>query len=140
MDMQAADVLGLLSQSLERMAAAATQMERTVATLEEKHSEISGQVAKIVATVESEPGRREAELEQKLKAAEARIAELQAQAGRSSSSRKTLPVSAAQLLSKDGVSGIEQVEAGALDAALNGLSLEQRIAVKSQLMRAGKLV
>jgi hypothetical protein len=29
------------------------------------------------------------------------------------------------------------MEAGALDAALTGLSLEQRIAVKSQLLRAG---
>ena len=34
---------------------------------------------------------------------------------------------------------IDSVEAGALDAALISLSIEQRIAVKAQLMRAGLL-
>ena len=52
--------------------------------------------------------------------------------------RKTLPASAASLLAKHGIDQLDQVNAGALDTALdNGLSLEQRIAVKSQLMRAG---
>ena len=138
METHAADLL----QAVERMAAAAAQMEKAAAALESKHAEISGQVEKIVAAVEQEPGRREVELEQKRKAAEARIAELQAQApgGRAASVRRTLPIAASQLLSKDGIAGVEQIEAGALDAALAGLSLEQRIAVKSQLMRAGKLV
>ena len=40
------------------------------------------------------------------------------------------------LLAKQGVA-VESLEAGALDAALAPLSIEQRIAVKSQLMRAG---
>ena len=31
------------------------------------------------------------------------------------------------------------LEAGSLDAALNGLSLEQRVAVKAQLVRSGAL-
>lgn len=138
MEMQ--EMLGSLSQSLERMAAAAMQIEKAAQALEMKHAEISGQAEKIVAAVEQEPMRRELELEEKLKAAEARIVELQSQAARAASSRKTLPISVSQLLSKDGVSGTEQIEAAALDAALVGLSLEQRIAVKSQLMRAGKLI
>jgi hypothetical protein len=41
----------------------------------------------------------------------------------------------ASLVAKEGVA----VEAGALDAALRSLSLEQRIAVKSEMMRAGLL-
>jgi hypothetical protein len=43
------------------------------------------------------------------------------------------------MLSKSSVQAGGNAEAGVLDAALNGLSLEQRIAVKSQLMRAGLL-
>ncbi len=44
------------------------------------------------------------------------------------------------LLAKQGVTlEAASLEAGALDAALSSLSLEQRIAVKSQLLRAGLL-
>ena len=52
--------------------------------------------------------------------------------------RKTLPSATAEMLSKHGI-GEGVVEVKALDAALVGLSLEQRIAVKSQLRRAGAL-
>jgi hypothetical protein len=43
------------------------------------------------------------------------------------------------LLAKQGISSLESIEAGSLDAALAGLSIEQRLAVKSQLLRAGVL-
>ncbi len=52
--------------------------------------------------------------------------------------RKTLPVAMVNLLAKQGVT-VDSMEAGAVDAALVSLSLEQRIAVKAQLMRAGLL-
>jgi hypothetical protein len=42
------------------------------------------------------------------------------------------------LLAKQGVT-VDSMEAGAVDAALVSLSVEQRIAVKAQLMRAGLL-
>jgi hypothetical protein len=51
--------------------------------------------------------------------------------------RRTVPASTAQFLAKQGLTSLESVEAGTLDAALSGLSLEQRIAVKAQLLRAG---
>ena len=128
-----------LSQLAVRMEAAASLFERTVSQLEERESARSGEVQKIVAAVESN---RESELSRKLEAAEQQIAELQAQleaqAGKPApSARKTIPASTTQLLAKQGVSMLEHVEAGALDAALTGLSLEQRIAVKAQLLRAG---
>ena len=44
----------------------------------------------------------------------------------------------ASLLAKQGVAE-ESVEVGALDAALTSLSMEQRFAVKAQLIRAGLL-
>jgi hypothetical protein len=98
----------------------------------------------MVATVEA---RREAELEEKLAAAEAKITELEAKAAATAGcptsrgdvgSRKTLPTAMSTLLAKQGVA-IDSMEAGALDAALASLSLEQRIAVKAQLLRAGLL-
>jgi hypothetical protein len=52
--------------------------------------------------------------------------------------RKTLPVAMVSLLAKQGVA-VDSIEAGALDAALVSLSMEQRFAVKAQLMRAGLL-
>jgi len=42
------------------------------------------------------------------------------------------------MLAKQGVT-VDPMEAGAVDAALVSLSVEQRIAVKAQLMRAGLL-
>jgi len=53
--------------------------------------------------------------------------------------RQTLPPSTTQLLAKQGLSTLDSIQAGTLDAALTGLSLEQRIAVKAQLLRAGML-
>jgi ABC-type Fe3+-citrate transport system substrate-binding protein len=142
-----------MSASLERMEArleaAASLVERTAALLEERENARSGEVQKIVAAVETSG--REAELQKRLDAAERQIAELKAQiesesaeqtrnemtAGVPETARRTIPAATAQFLAKQGLSTLERVEAGALDAALAGLSLEQRIAVKAQLLRAG---
>jgi putative protein kinase ArgK-like GTPase of G3E family len=117
----------LLEQAAERLA------QRQSAFAEDAEASIS----RIVATVES---RREAELEEKLAAAELKIAELQARGvtGVPAVGRKTLPAAMTSLLAKQGVT-VDSLEAGSLDSALVSLSLEQRIAVKSQLMRAGLL-
>jgi hypothetical protein len=130
-----------LSATLERLAAAAGLLEQAVERLAQRQStfaeDAEASIGRIVATVE---GRREAELEAKLAAAEQKIAELQARESAlpSGTGRKTLPSAMTNLLAKQGVT-LESLEAGTLDAALVSLSLEQRIAVKSQLMRAGLL-
>jgi hypothetical protein len=134
----------VLAEGIAQLTAAAAHLERAAAGIEARLSAGAGapggEVAKVVATVESDPSLRLAELEIKLQAAETKIAELRAQASAPpAAGRKTLPVAAAHLLAKHGLDTLDQVNAGALDAALNGLSLEQRIAVKSQLMRAGLL-
>ena len=82
-------------------------------------------------------------LEERLAAAESKIAELTAAATTTvpstvTNTRKTLPASMATMLAKQGVT-VDSVEAGALDTALTSLSLEQRIAVKAQLLRSGLL-
>jgi ribulose 1,5-bisphosphate synthetase/thiazole synthase len=133
-----------LADGVAQLTAAAAQLERAAAIFEARFSTAigaaGGDVAKVVATVESDSSARLAELEIKLQAAEQKIAELRAQSnGPIVAGRKTLAASAAHLLAKHGLDTLDQVNAGALDAALHGLSLEQRIAVKSQLMRAGML-
>jgi hypothetical protein len=122
----------------ERLQAATERLEKTVAWLEERQAAMTGDVARIVATVDATADARQRELERKLEAAEQQIAELKAQAA-ASSGRKTLPVATMQLLAKQGIGSVDGLEAGSLDAALTGLSLEQRVAVKAQLIRSGAL-
>lgn len=128
---------------LDRLENAATLLERTLGWLDQKQEQIAGQVEKISATVEV--SKREEELAAKLADAERQIEELRA--GREDravvgvprvleSLRRTLPSSAVDMLAKQGL-GESHVDVRMLDAALSGLSLEQRIAVKSQLRRAG---
>jgi hypothetical protein len=105
-----------MNETVERLAAAAGMLEAAVTRL----SGIQVQAAEEATHV----------LEEKLAAAEARIAELSARAGVIGYGRKTLQA-------KAGAAG-EGLE-GSIDAALGSLSLEQRIAVKSQLMRSGLL-
>jgi hypothetical protein len=108
----------------------ATRLAAAVETIEQAIPRIvaSGEaIGPIVATVESP---REAELAQRLADAEKTIAELRASAS-TNAGRRTIPVSLAAR--HDGASA----DSGAIDAALTSLSLEQRIAVKSQLLRAG---
>jgi hypothetical protein len=135
MEIELKDELGV---TVERLAAAAGLLEQAVERLAQRQSDSEESIGRIVATVEA---RRETELEEKLAAAEAEIAELRAAASVSATvthGRKTLPVAMVNLLAKQGVT-VDSMEAGALDAALVSLSLEQRIAVKAQLMRAGLL-
>jgi hypothetical protein len=145
MELDAKEFLGVIGETMERLSAAAAMLERTAVCLEQREAAISGDIRKIVAAVEpgTESGahisHREMELERRLAQAEQRIAELSAQEGRAASVRKTLPASTTQLLAKQGITELGSIEAGALDAALVGLSLEQRIAVKAQLLRAGAL-
>lgn len=123
---------------VERLEAAATLLEKTLSRLEERQGILSGEVEKISATVEH--SRREAELTERLAAAEREIADLKAAATHTavSSVRRTLPASTVEMLAKHGL-GDGPVDVRKLDAALSGLSLEQRIAVKTQLLRAGAI-
>jgi hypothetical protein len=140
-----------LAMTLDRLAGAAGLLEQTVSRLEEQQMTMSGQVQKIVATVEqgtshsasNERGyetERIQDLERRLQDAVKQIADLRAQAmPAAASGRKTMTAATVSLLAKQGISNLDSIEAGSLDAALTALSVEQRIAVKSQLLRAGLL-
>jgi len=130
---------------LDRLEAATALLERTLNWLEAQADGLPGQVERISATVEGPtPTPREAELEEKLAAAEREIESLRASAPAPGSSlpqavvRRTVPASTTEMLAKHGI-GDGPVDVRALDAALVGLSLEQRIAVKTQLLRAGAI-
>jgi hypothetical protein len=134
-----------LMEATERLEAVAIALEQAASQLAERQvalaAEAEEHVGRIVATVETA---REAELERRLAEAEAKISELTASAAPLSHGRKTLPSGMATMLAKQGVtlelgaSGVS-IEAAALDSALASLGIEQRIAVKSELRRAGLL-
>jgi len=123
---------------VERLEAATTLLERTLSWLEERQGALSGEVEKISATVEQ--SRRETELAEKLAAVERELAEVKAASAANvvNPLRRTMPAATAEMLAKHGI-GEGPVDVHALDAALSGLSLEQRIAVKTQLLRAGAI-
>ncbi|MGA2807952.1 MAG: hypothetical protein ABSE87_07435 [Terracidiphilus sp.] len=122
----------------ERLEAATTLLERTLSWLEERQSVLTGEVERISATVEQ--SRRETELAEKLAAAERELSELKAAAAPAALNplRRTVPAATSEMLAKHGI-GDGPVDVRTLDAALAGLSLEQRIAVKTQLLRAGTI-
>jgi hypothetical protein len=125
----------------ERLEAAAALFERTLHWLEERvaaTTALTGEVERISATVEQ--SRRETDLAEKLAAVERELAVLKASTAPMALNglRRTVPESTSQMLAKHGI-GEGPVDVRTLDAALNGLSLEQRIAVKSQLLRAGAI-
>jgi hypothetical protein len=122
----------------ERLETATSRLEQTLSWLEERQCALSGEVEKISATVEQ--SQRETQLAKKLAAAEQELADLKAGAAQNvlTPLRKTLPSTTSEMLAKHGI-GEGPVDVRTLDAALSGLSLEQRIAVKSQLLRAGAI-
>jgi hypothetical protein len=121
---------------LERLEAAAVMLEQAIRRLDEREN--SNRFEHISATVE--PSQREEELQSRLHVAEQQLAELRAStaSGVLTPLRRTVPSSTSEMLAKHGI-GEGPVDVRTLDAALSGLSLEQRIAVKTQLLRAGAI-
>ncbi len=117
----------------EKLTVAVATLEQLAANLNISHQSID----RIVATVESE---REQELQHRLEEAEAKIAEAETKLAElaASAGRKTVATGVASMVAKQGVA-VESLHAGSIDAALVGLSVEQRIAVKAELLRAGIL-
>jgi hypothetical protein len=126
----------------QRMASAAEALSESIARLNAQHEELSGKIERIVAAVEED--------QSEMATLRARVAELESvnselqekvQAGHATetarATRKTLPPLVSSLLAKSGVEVTDPMDAAALDAAMSPLSIEQRIAVKSQMARAG---
>jgi len=123
-DSMTAEEMKQLIATAERMAAAAEAMQSAVARIEAHNAELSGRVDRIVATLEDE--------KQVPRADGARDGAINGNGG-----RKTIDPVIGVLLAKSGVEIDKAIEASALNASLATLPVEQRIAVKSQLARAG---
>jgi hypothetical protein len=144
--MEMTEMMEQLSEGIARLAAAAEALEGSAGRMT---AEAGGSVSKITAAVEGGTERgmegwsaREAELQRRLDQALGALTALQAEGAQGESrvsARKTLPAATVQLLAKQGVDVADAVDVATLDAALAGMSVEQRIAVKSQLMRTGSL-
>ena len=128
------DIAGKLAEATQAMADA---LHNINAQFESLHAKID----RIVAAVDEDAmptSGEDASLREKLASTEKANHDLKAQAERAR--RKTLSPLVTTLLAKEGVDGDALIEGPVVEKALSGLSIEQRIAVKAELARAGVLV
>jgi hypothetical protein len=132
-----------LMTTAERLAIAAESLDRVLGRLDAQQEALTTKVDRIVAAVEERPsyeiaarGEGGRQLQERLAELEKSNADLKAQAARMA--RKTLPPMVSAILAKScEESGSEKLDRSVLDKTLQSLSVEQRIAVKSELARAG---
>jgi predicted RNase H-like nuclease (RuvC/YqgF family) len=129
----------------ERLASATETLDRVLGKLDAQQEMLNAKVDRIVAAVEesitqtSERQQVDASgsgLQQRVAQLEKSNADLKAQASRMS--RKTLSPVVSALLGKNESDG-EQLDPALLNKTLAVLSVEQRIAVKTELARAGMI-
>jgi prefoldin subunit 5 len=132
-----------LMATAERLANAAESLDRVLGRLDTQQESLNAKVDRIVAAVDEraafEPERGEAsqQLQERVAELEKSNTDLKAQAARMM--RKTLPPMVSAILAKSGDSGGEKIDKRVLDKTLQSLSVEQRIAVKAELARAGMI-
>lgn|GEM_PF-2406431 len=128
--------------SLEECAAhlgsAAQALEQVIGKLEAQYEALNQKIDRIIATVEKPAAEEEKKSEisasAQMEKLEKENRELRQRVG-----RKTLVPVVSSLLAKSGVGEGMQIEAGTLAQALGTLTVEQRIAVKAELARAGMI-
>lgn len=137
------EVVQQLMATAERLATAAESLDRVLGRLDAQQEALHAKVDRIVASVdESTHDQSESagnrELQERVAELEKSNAELKAQASRMA--RKTLPPMVSAILAKSGSDGGgEKIDRGVLDKTLQSLTVEQRIAVKAELARAGMI-
>lgn len=138
-----------LMATAERLASAAESLDRVLGRLDAQQDALNAKVDRIVAAVDDrslyESTHQESANVEATRQLQERVAELEksntdlkAQAARMV--RKTLTPMVSSILAKSGTdSSGERIEKGVLDKTLQSLSMEQRIAVKAELARAGMI-
>ena len=130
-----------LMATAERLATAAESLDRVLGRLDAQQEALNAKVDRIVASVEEGESEESTSsdsarlLQERLAELEKSNAELKAQASRMM--RKTLPPMVSAILAKSEEAGGEKIEKEVLNKTLQSLSVEQRIAVKAELARAG---
>jgi hypothetical protein len=129
----------------ERLAAATETLDRVLGKLDAQQEMLNAKIDRIVAAVEEsvtqvgerrEEDRPGAELQERVLQLEKSNADLKAQASRMT--RKTLSPVVSALIGKNEIEG-DRLDPGMLNKTLAALSVEQRIAVKAELARAGMI-
>lgn len=130
----------------ERLASAAETLDRVLEKLDAQQSALNAKVDRIAAAVEDRASdvcdsANEAnwprEMKERIAELEKANNDLRGQAARLT--RKTLSPLVTALLSKSSVEIGDKLDSGLLDKTLQSLSLEQRIAVKAEMARAGMI-
>jgi predicted RNase H-like nuclease (RuvC/YqgF family) len=134
------EMMQQLMATAERLATAAESLDRVLGRLDAQQEALNAKVDRIVASVEEgEPEGNSEEAAQQLQARVAELeksnADLKAQAA--GMMRKTLPPMVSAILAKNEEAGGDKMDKAVLDKTLQSLSVEQRIAVKAELARAG---
>ena len=139
--MEQSETLDQLAAAANRLANAAETLDRVLGKLDAQHEAMNAKVDRIVAAIEERGMDVDAggsrELERRVAELEKVNSDLKAQAARLT--RKTLSPFVSALLAKDNPEPGDKLEAGALDKTLQTLSVEQRIAVKAEMARAGMI-
>ena len=134
----------------DRLAQATQALADALSNLNGQFASIHAKIDRIVAAVddgELPPQNAEApELQASAQAGvlHAKVAELEKtnadlKAQSAAARRKTLSPAVTALMAKEGIDGDAVIETPVVEKALAGLSVEQRIAVKAELARAGIL-
>ncbi|HUO25244.1 MAG TPA: hypothetical protein VMU61_06230 [Candidatus Aquilonibacter sp.] len=138
------EMLQQLTATAERLASAAESLDRVLGRLDAQQEALNAKVDRIVAAVDEhaayDPGLDEGSrrLQERVAELEKSNADLKAQAARLA--RKTLPPLVSAVLAKScGETAGEKIDRTMLDKTLGSLSVEQRIAVKAELARAGMI-
>jgi predicted RNase H-like nuclease (RuvC/YqgF family) len=136
------EVVQQLMTTAERLANAAESLDRVLGRLDTQQEALNTKMDRIAAAVEqpsyemSARGEGARHLQDRVAELEKSNTDLKAQATRMA--RKTLPPLVSAILAKScDEAGSEKLDKGVLDKTLQSLSVEQRIAVKSELARAG---
>jgi hypothetical protein len=124
-----------------QLGSAAQALEQVIGKLEAQYEALNQKIDRIIATVEKPAGEKSEKAEVEASAQAERVNRLATENRelRQRAGRKTLPPVVSSLLAKSGVGESVQVESGTLDRALGALTIEQRIAVKAELARAGMI-
>lgn len=124
-----------------QMAQATQSLADALHNLDSQFASLHAKIDRIVAAVDDgdlqAAAHNDNALRSKLAELEKTNQDLKAQSA--TARRKTLSPMVSALLAKEGVEGDAVVEAPIIEKALAGLSIEQRIAVKAELARAGIL-
>jgi exonuclease VII small subunit len=132
-----------LMATVERLANAAESLDRVLGRLDTQQETLNAKVDRIVAAVDDQTEHpadyRNAtrQLQERVAELERSNSDLKAQAARAT--RKTLTPMVSAILAKSEEAGAERIDKSVLDKTLQALSVEQRIAVKAELARAGMI-